>query len=78
VFPGRYTHRHYLLYGLACYALAKVAEHYDQAFYALTSSLVSGHSLKHMVAAGAAFFIYLMLRRREPAAPAAARRGVAI
>jgi hypothetical protein len=74
-FPGRYTHRHYLLYGLACYALAKVAEYYDQGFYALTSSILSGHSLKHMVAAGAAFFVYLMLRRREPAAPAAARRG---
>lgn len=67
VFPARYTHRRYLLYGLACYALAKVAEHYDYGFYALTSSILSGHSLKHMVAAGAALFIHLMLRRRGPA-----------
>jgi hypothetical protein len=71
-FPGRYTHRHYLLYGLACYALAKVAEYYDNGFYSLTSSILSGHSLKHMVAAVAPFFIFLMLRRREPAATTAA------
>ena len=69
-FSGRYTHRHYLLYGLACYALAKVAEFYDHGFYALSSSTLSGHSLKHVVAAGAAFFVYLMLRRRGLAATA--------
>jgi hypothetical protein len=67
-FPARYTHRYYLLYGLAFYALAKVAEYYDSGFYSLTSSILSGHSLKHMVAAVAPFFIYFMLRRRKPAA----------
>ena len=65
MFPGHYTHRIYLLYGLGCYVLAKVAEHYDQATYALTSLLVSGHSLKHLLAAMAPLFLYLMLRRRE-------------
>ncbi len=68
VFPGRYTHRHYLLYGVAFYALAKVAEYYDHGFYALSSSVMSGHSLKHLLAAVAPFFVYLMLRRRGPAA----------
>jgi hypothetical protein len=67
VFPGRYTHRHYLLYGVAFYALAKVAEYYDYGFYALSSNILSGHSLKHLLAAVAPFFVYLMLRRREPA-----------
>ena len=67
-FPGRYTHRHYLLYGVAFYALAKVAEYYDREIYALTSNALSGHSLKHLLAAAAPFCVYLMLRRRAPIA----------
>ncbi|HKA45673.1 MAG TPA: ceramidase domain-containing protein [Burkholderiales bacterium] len=67
-YPARYTHRHYLLYGVAIYALAKVAEYYDYAFFNLTASAVSGHSLKHLLAAAAPFIVYLMLRRRSPVA----------
>jgi hypothetical protein len=65
VFPGRFTHRHYLLYGVGFYALAKVAEYYDYGTYSLTSGAISGHSLKHLLAAAAPFCIYLMLRRRR-------------
>jgi hypothetical protein len=64
VFPGRFTHRHYLLYGVGLYALAKVAEYYDRETFALTSSVLSGHSLKHLLAAAAPFCVYLMLKRR--------------
>ena len=64
VYPGRYTCRIYLLYGVAFYALAKAVEFYDQELYALTSLWLSGHSLKHLLAAVAALFVYLMLRRR--------------
>jgi hypothetical protein len=63
-FRGRYTHRSYLFFGLVCYALAKVAELADSDIYTITSSAVSGHSLKHLLAAGAPFSVYLMLRRR--------------
>jgi hypothetical protein len=65
VFHGRYTHRHYLLYGIGFYALAKVAEYYDHGIYALTSANLSGHSLKHLLAAAAGFCVYLMLRKRS-------------
>ena len=65
MFPGRYTHRVYLLYGLAFYALAKVAEFYDRETFGLTSQFISGHSVKHLLAAGAPLFLYLMLRRRS-------------
>lgn len=68
MFPGRYTHRSYLLYGLLFYALAKVAEYYDNETYALTSLFVSGHSVKHLLAAMAPLFLLLMLRRRREAA----------
>jgi hypothetical protein len=64
VFPGRYTHRHYLLYGVGFYALAKAAEYYDRETFTLTWSVLSGHSLKHLLAAAAPFCVYLMLRRR--------------
>lgn len=68
MFPGRYTHRTYLLYGLLFYALAKVTEHYDKETYALTSLFVSGHSVKHLLAAGAPLFLLMMLQRRHEAA----------
>jgi len=71
VFPGRFTHRHYLLYGVGFYALAKVAEYYDRETFALTSSLLSGHALKHLLAALAPFCVYLMLRRRHSLTPVA-------
>jgi hypothetical protein len=65
LFPPRYTHRAYLLYGLAFYVLAKIAEIFDQELFALTSHSVSGHSVKHLLAACAPLFVYLMLWRRK-------------
>ena len=69
-YPGRYSHRKYLGWGLAFYVLAKVAEFGDAAIYSATGSMISGHTLKHLLAAVAPYFIYLMLRdRRVVAAP---------
>lgn len=67
-YPGRFTHRHYLLYGVGFYALAKVAEYHDHGIYSATSTVISGHSLKHLLAAAGVFSVYLMLRRRREAA----------
>ena len=64
MFPGRFTHRWYMLYGLVFYGVAKIAEFYDQETYALTSLWISGHSLKHLLAAMAPLCLLLMLRRR--------------
>lgn len=64
MFPGRYTHRWYMLYGLGFYGVAKIAEFYDQETYALTTLWLSGHSLKHLLAAMAPLCLLLMLRRR--------------
>lgn len=66
MFPGRYTHRRYLVYGLACYLLAKVAEALDGPIHELTQHAVSGHTVKHLLAALALFYVYLMLRKRTP------------
>ncbi len=64
-FPGRHTHRHFLLYGVGCYALAKVAELLDHQIYSATGAVISGHSAKHLLAAIAVFFVYRMLCRRS-------------
>ncbi len=69
MFSGRYTHRTYLLYGLGFYLLAKFAEYWDREFFALTANALSGHSLKHLLAACGLLFVYLMLRWREPGGP---------
>ena len=66
VFPGRYGRRACLLYGLAFYVLAKIAELHDREIYELTSQAVSGHVLKHLLAAFGALFVAWMLWKRAP------------
>jgi hypothetical protein len=65
IFPARYTHRQFILYAIGLYAVAKAAEILDKDIFALTAHLVSGHTLKHLLAAGAIFALLVMLRRRE-------------
>jgi len=71
LFPGRYSHRHYLFYCFVIYALAKLAEHNDREIFELTSNAMSGHSLKHLLAAIGVYCVYLMLRRRQSLTPVA-------
>jgi ceramidase len=70
VFPARYTHRAYFLYALGLYVLAKLAEIWDREIYALTGNLFSGHTLKHLLAAGGVLAIVVMLKKRAAVAPA--------
>lgn len=53
-----------LLTALVIYLLSKLAEHFDGALFELSGEIVSGHSLKHLLAALALFVVYRMLRRR--------------
>jgi hypothetical protein len=46
------------------YIVSKLAEYYDAKIYAVTGFL-SGHSIKHIIAAGGTLFIYLALRNRQ-------------
>lgn len=70
-FPGRYDRRHYLLYGVGLYALAKVAELLDHQVYAATGAAISGHSLKHLLAAAAVLCVLQMLKQRQSLTPVA-------
>lgn len=64
LFDNPYTHGRLLLVALAVYAFAKLAEHYDWMVFEATGKIISGHSLKHLLAAFALFVVYTMLRRR--------------
>jgi hypothetical protein len=62
---GRYTHRRYLGYALACYAAAKGLELGDVQVMQWTGGAMSGHALKHIVAAAGVWCFYVMLRDRK-------------
>jgi hypothetical protein len=69
--PGQ--DRGYLLAALAIYIVSKLAEYYDRAVFGWTGEIISGHSLKHLLAALALLVVYWMLRRRTPLAERSGR-----
>ena len=65
--PPKYTGASYWLIALAIYALAKLAEHFDRAIYA-AGWIVSGHTIKHLLAAAACYAILRYFQTRRPIA----------
>jgi hypothetical protein len=65
-FPGRYTARRWLAWGFVFYAAAKIVEFADASIFSLTSGAISGHTLKHVLAALAPLCVYRMLKVRTP------------
>jgi len=49
-----------------CYAAAKIVEMFDREIFEMTQRLASGHSLKHLFAAGGVAFVLRMLWLRRP------------
>jgi hypothetical protein len=66
LFPARYTRGGDLFGAVIFYALAKVTEDRDGQIYAATGGLVSGHTLKHLLAALGVLWILRMLWLRRP------------
>ena len=66
MYEGRFTHSRYLLYTFGLFMLSKFTELNDRELYSVNNSLLSGHTLKHIISALAVFYLYLMLKRREP------------
>lgn len=64
LFRTRYTHGWMLLVVVLLYAGAKALEHFDAKVFEATGGQVSGHSLKHVVAAFASYVVVMMLKRR--------------
>ena len=68
--------RHALAASFAWYVLAKLAELYDAGIYAATDHLVSGHTLKHLLAAAsAAAILTAQWRAARPAVRVLQRRA---
>jgi hypothetical protein len=65
LFPPRYGRTTDLFLVVGIYALAKVAEALDQPILSL-AKVVSGHTLKHLIAAVAVFWLLRMLAKRTP------------
>lgn len=65
LFPSRCTRGGDLVGVVAWYALAKALEHWDGAVYRALGRRVSGHSLKHLAAAVAVYWILRMLKLRR-------------
>ena len=59
-----YSHTMYYVYACLLYALAKASEVSDKQVFRLTSSSISGHTLKHLLSAAAIGMIVYMLRVR--------------
>ncbi|MCG7985311.1 MAG: ceramidase [Candidatus Thiodiazotropha lotti] len=68
LFSNGFTHQGLLFVALVLYALAKGAEAYDTAVFQMTGEIVSGHTVKHLLAAFGCSSILIMLKRRKPIA----------
>jgi hypothetical protein len=69
LFPAyRYLAGRYLGWVVAWYGLSKVLEHFDAEVFQILGYTVSGHSLKHLVAAASAFVVVwvLLVHPRSP------------
>jgi hypothetical protein len=66
LFLPRYSGTGYLAIAFGFYVAAKIFEEFDYSIYRHLGRLVSGHSLKHVTAAVACYWIFKMLQRRHP------------
>ncbi|MGH8582581.1 MAG: ceramidase domain-containing protein [Gammaproteobacteria bacterium] len=64
LYPGRHTGGHFYWLLIASYGLAKLAEYLDAPLYD-RCGVLSGHGIKHLLAALGAVFSAEMLRRRR-------------
>ncbi len=64
LFPSRYTRGEMLFVAVALYGAAKLCELQDREIYELSGRLLSGHTLKHVLAAASLYAIVRPLERR--------------
>lgn len=69
----QYLRAGFLWATLGAYFLAKIAEHYDMTIYNLTG-ILSGHSIKHLLAALATFCVLMAFKGRSTAGKERQRR----
>jgi hypothetical protein len=55
-----------IIVALACYGLSKIAEYKDHEIWRLTEGVISGHTIKHLLAALGCYVLVRMLQVRGP------------
>ena len=66
LYRSRYTHSYLLIPVLIMYVLAKMLEAFDAQIFSLFQDQISGHAIKHLIAALGSGMILWMLRVRKP------------
>jgi hypothetical protein len=61
-----FTRSRWVYGALAVYALAIVCERFDWEIFEFLRGTVSGHTIKHLLAAAAILALYIMVRTRRP------------
>jgi len=64
--PPRYTRSWEFAVIFCFYVLAKIVETADRQIFSFDGHTISGHTLKHLAAGAAGFWILMMLQKREP------------
>lgn len=64
--PARYTRSWDFAVVFCFYVLAKIFEMVDRRIFSIDRHSISGHTLKHLAAGAAGFWILMMLRKRRP------------
>lgn len=64
LYPPRYSGDRNILTVIGLYALVLLFDFSDRPVFVLTGGLISGHTIKHVIAALAAYWVVLHLRRR--------------
>ena len=64
LYPSPFDGQRYIALVLVAYVLAKLMEHFDHEIHDLLG-VMSGHSIKHVVAAFGTYFFYLALKKRQ-------------
>lgn len=64
-FPSPYMRNYYLTICFILFGLAKITESLDQMIYHFTSEAISGHTLKHLLAAVAVYALVYDVKHRQ-------------
>jgi len=65
LYPSPFGGQRYIVLVLLAYVLAKLMEHYDHQVHEMLQGIMSGHAIKHVVAALGTYFFYLALKKRR-------------
>ena len=69
LFPSRYSHSRWLATVISAYLIAKGFEFLDLSLYRVTHAIISGHVIKHLISAAAAYMLLHMVRKRHALGP---------